>query len=195
MIHRDDVTAVILAGGAARRLGGATKPLLVVDGARILDRQLAVVRPRVREVIVSAQADASWARDAGLRCVVDPVPDGGPLAGIAAGLAAAATPWILAVAGDMPWIAGGVVDAILDGAVRVDAVVPRIGGFPEPLLAAYHTRARPTIDVAITAGEKSPSRVVRGGGLLVRWIEELSLRELDPDLRSFTSVNSPEDLG
>jgi molybdopterin-guanine dinucleotide biosynthesis protein A len=191
---RDDVTAVILAGGAARRLGGVTKPLVAVDGARILDRQLAVVAPRVRDVVVAAQADAAWAREAGLRVVVDAVADGGPLAGIAAGLAGVTTPWILVLAGDMPWIAGAVVDEILDGAVSVDAVVPRIGGYPEPLLAAYHARARPAIDAAVAAGEKSPSRVVQGGALLVRWIEELALRERDPGLRSFTSVNSPADL-
>jgi molybdopterin-guanine dinucleotide biosynthesis protein A len=192
--RRDDVTAVILAGGAARRLGGATKPLLTVDGARILDRQLAVVADRVRGVVVAAQADAAWARAAGLPVVLDQVADGGPLAGIAGALAAVATPWILVIAGDMPWIDGAVVDEILEGAVSVDAVVPRVNGYPEPLLAAYHARARPTIDDAVVAGEKSPSRLVQSGALLVRWIEELVLRERDPGLRSFTSVNSPADL-
>jgi molybdopterin-guanine dinucleotide biosynthesis protein A len=189
---RADVTAVILAGGAGRRMGGAIKPLLEVDGRRILDRQLAVLRPRVGAVVVSAN-DAAWSP---VPVIADPVVDGGPLAGLAAGLAAATTPWILAVAGDMPWLAGAVIDRILataDGEID-GAVVPRVGGFPEPLLAAYHVRALPAITAALARGERSPSRLIERGELAVRWIEEAALRELDAELRSFASVNEPSDL-
>jgi len=188
---RSDVTAVILAGGAGRRLGGVIKPLLEVDGARIVDRQLALLGPRVGAVVVSAAA-AAWSP---VPVVVDRVADGGPLAGIAAALAAVTTPWILAIAGDMPWLAPGVLDRILaaaDGAV--DAAVPRVGGYPEPLVAAYHARAGAAVDAAIARGERSPSRLLQGGALAVRWIEEAELRAVDPALRSFASVNEPGDL-
>jgi molybdenum cofactor guanylyltransferase len=190
---RLDVTAVILAGGAGRRLGGAVKPLIEVGGARILDRQLAVLAPRVREVVVSANA-AAWSP---VRVVPDGVADGGPLAGIAAALAAAETPWILVVAGDMPWLAGAVIDRVLagaSGAPAVGAIVPRVGGFPEPLLAAYHASAAPVLAAAVARGEKSPSRVLSSGAVDVAWIEEAELRSLDPELRSVASVNEAADL-
>src|SRR5262245_2887958 len=156
------VTAVILAGGAGRRLGGAIKPLLVVAGERIVDRQLAILAPRVDAVVVSAQDDAPWSPVAVVR---DEVAGAGPLAGIAAAFAATTTPWLLVVAGDMPWLAGGVIDAILAAAATTDAaaVVPRIGGFPEPLLAAYGRAAAPALAAALAAGERSPSRLLQRG--------------------------------
>jgi molybdenum cofactor guanylyltransferase len=187
------VTAVILAGGAGRRMGGAVKPLIAIDGATILERQLAVLRPRVGAIVIAVGpgVDAPWAT---VPIVRDPVADGGPLAGIAAGLAAAATPWILAVAGDMPWLAPAVIDRILARAIGGAAVVPRIGGHPEPLLAAYHAGARAAIDDAVARGEKSPSRVVQRGAFEVAWLDEAEVRALDPALRTFASVNAPADL-
>jgi molybdopterin-guanine dinucleotide biosynthesis protein A len=173
-------------------MGGAIKPLIEIDGIRILDRQLAVLRPRVGAIVVSASS-APWSP---VPVIADPFPDGGPLAGLAAALADAATPWVLALAGDMPWLAGTVIDRILAHAGgAVDVVVPRIGGFPEPLLAAYHARTCPAITAALARGERSPSRWIQHGGAAVHWVEEDALRELDPQLRSFTSVNEPADLG
>jgi molybdenum cofactor guanylyltransferase len=191
-VIRPDVTAVILAGGVGRRLGGATKPLVEIGGARILDHQLAVLAPRVRAVVVSANT-APWSP---VPVIPDGVDGGGPLAGLAAALAAVDTPWILAVAGDMPWLAGEVLDLVLAAATgdRVAAAVPRVGGYPEPLCAAYHARARAVIAAACARGERSPSRVLLGGGLAIAWIDEPALRAADPELRTFASVNEPGDL-
>ena len=50
---RSDVTALILAGGRATRLGGVDKHALVVDGLSIFDRQCNVLLPRVADIIVS----------------------------------------------------------------------------------------------------------------------------------------------
>lgn len=189
-----DVTAVIVAGGAGRRMGGAVKALIEIDGATIVERQLAVLRPRCTGVVIAVGpgADAAWA-PAGATVVRDAVPDGGPLAGIAAGLAAATTPWVLAVAGDMPWLAGGVLDLIVRELGAALAVVPRVGGYPEPLCAAYHARARASIDAAIARGERSPSRWL-GGCSDIHWIDEPALRAVDASLRTFASVNTADDL-
>jgi len=57
VIAHPDVTALILAGGKATRLGGIAKHELVIDGATIFARQVAVLAPRVAELIVSASVD------------------------------------------------------------------------------------------------------------------------------------------
>src|SRR5579884_4036130 len=98
--RRDDAAALILAGGRATRLGGVDKLALVIDGASILDRLRAVLAPRVAEIVVATPRDIP-----GLRCVRDAEGEG-PLAGIAAGLAACALPWLVVVAGDMPHLSG-----------------------------------------------------------------------------------------
>ena len=190
-------TALILAGGRATRFGGIAKHALVVDGATILERQRAVLGPRVAEVLISGALDVP-----GLRTVHDVVVGVGPLAGIAAGLAAATTEWLLVVACDMPDLHGGLVDLLLaragerDGRVAAaDAVGLRIGGLPEPLLCALRVApARAAIDAMLAAGRYKASRLLTDEGLRVSWIEEAAVRQVDPELRGLRNINEPADL-
>lgn len=192
-IGRDAVTACILAGGRARRLGGALKPLLIIDGATILARQRAVLEPRAAELVI-AVAGPGPLTEQGVRAVVDAAADAGPLAGLAAGFAASDRPWLLAVAGDMPHLAPAVLDALLAAAGDdADAVVPRVAGYPEPLCALYGRGAVAVIAAHLTAGRRRTQGIL--DDLRVVWLDEPVLRTLDPDLRTFTNVNAPEHLG
>jgi molybdopterin-guanine dinucleotide biosynthesis protein A len=187
---RADVTALILAGGRATRLGGVAKHELVVDGETILARQRAVLAPRVRELLFAGPRDVD-----GARRVVDVVAGGGPLAGIAAGLAAMTTPWLLVVAGDMPWLHGPSIDLMLDAAKDgLDAVGLRLGGLPEPLFCVLHARAKPAVDRLIDAARWKASALLTDAGLEVVWVHERELRALDPELRGMRDVDYPDDL-
>jgi molybdopterin-guanine dinucleotide biosynthesis protein A len=132
-----DVSALILAGGKATRFGGIAKHALVIDGQTILERQLALLRPRVTEVIVSLPAEVSTFPAASVssepidslgptyRIVRDRTPDVGPLAGVVAGLSECRTNWLLVVAGDMPHLAGDLIDRML--LVVEDALEQELG--------------------------------------------------------------------
>lgn len=191
MIAREDVCALILAGGKATRLGGVDKRQLVIDGRTIFARQIEALAPRVAEILVSARADV-----AGYRTVHDSVADIGPLAGIAAGLAAATTPWLLVIAGDMPNIDGTLVELLLaHGDAESDAVGIRIGDRAEPLCAAYRVATwRPIVTARITARLLKASALLTDERVRVRWIEEGEVRRVDPSLRALRNVNSPSDL-
>jgi molybdopterin-guanine dinucleotide biosynthesis protein A len=184
-------SALILAGGKATRLGGIDKTSLVVDGETIFARQVAVLAPRVAEIIVSAPRPVP-----GYRTVADAVPDGGPLAGIAAGLGVARTEWLLVLAGDMPRITGPVIDLLLS-AIRtdVDAVGVRVGELYEPLICVLRVAtALPIVRARLVAHRYAAQRLLTDGDLRVHWIDETSLRAVDPELRALTNVNTPEDL-
>lgn len=183
---------MILAGGRATRLGGVDKRALVVDGMTIFDRQCQVLLPRVTEIIVSTPAAVP-----GHRTVVDPVVDAGPLAGIAAGLASASTPWLLVVAGDMPYVTGALIDRMLaEVAPDLDAVGLRIGDWPEPLLCALRVAAaRPVVERRLAERRLKASELLTADGLRVAWLDEHALRAIDPELRSLFNVNEPGDLG
>jgi len=97
--------AVVLAGGRATRLGGTPKPTLEVGGTTLLDRALAATVGADRTAVVGPPGTAAGARDDVVVTREDP-PFGGPVAGIAAGLAALRRPGapalVLLLAVDVP---------------------------------------------------------------------------------------------
>jgi molybdopterin-guanine dinucleotide biosynthesis protein A len=191
VIERGDVTALILAGGKATRLGGVDKRGIVVEGRTIFDRQVEALAPCVAEILVSSPRAI-----AGFRTVADAVPDLGPLGGVAAGLAATATAWLFVVAGDMPHIHRPLIELVLSRAgAECDAVGIRIGGLPEPLCTALRVVAwRPRVAARIAARRLKASALLTDEQVRVRWIEEAELREIDPLLRALHNVNAPDDL-
>jgi molybdopterin-guanine dinucleotide biosynthesis protein A len=175
------VSALILAGGKARRFGGIAKHELVIEGRSIFERQVAVLAPRVDEIIVSG------AELAGYRTVRDEL-GSGPLAGIHAGLGALTQPWLLVVAGDMPNITGALIDSLLAArSPEVDAVAFRVDDRPEPLCSLLHARTRAAVERRLVAGLYKASGLLTDEGLRVRW-----LTHADPE--ALRNLNSPSDL-
>ena len=147
--------------------------------------------PRVSEILVSSRRDCKPAT----RTVHDAIDGAGPLAGIAAGLAACTTPWLLVVAGDMPHLHGPSIDLILDAAQDgLDAVAVRVGNRPEPLLCVLNIAVKPTVDRRLAAGHYKASGLFTDEGLTIAWVHERELRALDPELRGLSNINEPADL-
>lgn len=184
-----EVTALILAGGKATRLGGIAKHAIVVDGTPIYERQKAVLLPLVADLMISAPAPI----DEAYCTLPDNVEDAGPLGGITNGLCACMTTWMLVVAGDMPYLDPAVIELLLSRAGG-DAVACEIDGMPQPLLCLLRQATFEVVEQAFRAGERKASRVLTHLGLDVRWIREPELRALDPALRCFANVNTPADL-
>ncbi|ONH30962.1 molybdenum cofactor guanylyltransferase [Pseudofrankia asymbiotica] len=98
--------AVVLAGGQGRRLGGADKAAVMIGGRSLLDRVLSVlatVEPGVGRVVVVGPDRPGLARAGVLLAREDP-PGGGPVAGIAAGLAHVRAPLVVVLAVDLPFL-------------------------------------------------------------------------------------------
>ena len=51
------IVGIVLAGGMARRMGGGDKVLLPLAGATLLDRVVALARPQVAALALSANGD------------------------------------------------------------------------------------------------------------------------------------------
>lgn len=167
--------AIIVAGGAATRLGGVSKPELIIGGVPLLDRVLAAVSG-AREVVV-----AGGPRREGVAWTVEHPAGGGPAAAVAAGLAHVESvglgTWTLVLSVDTPR-AADVVARLLparrgDGAWIVDAE-----GTEQPLLAVYRTAALAE-RAARTHEGMSMRRLVEGLNMhAVRDPEDLS-RDVD----------------
>jgi molybdopterin-guanine dinucleotide biosynthesis protein A len=182
-------SAAILAGGRARRLGGQDKSALIIDGVRLLDRQLAALRPLTDRILI-----VGYPGPVPEPCSVvsDLRPGTGPLGAIVTALSVATTDRVLVLAADMPFLT----TAFLDFLARVDqtaeAVVPVTGTRWHPLCAMYRRLAAPTLEAALDRGE----RIVRDAVARLHpiLVGEDRLAPYDPDGRVLANVNTPEDL-
>ena len=182
--------AVVLAGGAGRRLGGTDKPALVVGGQTLLERSVAAAAGAgaAQVVVVGPRRDlampVTWTRE-------DP-PGGGPLAGLVAGLAALEPArrheWyaLLVLAADLPRVSSALVERLLAGlGPDADAVaVVDAGGWVQPLVAVY--RAGP-LRAALDAVGDPRNRPVRA------LLERLRVATL-PDEDGAADIDTPGDL-
>ena len=184
----DDCTALILAGGDSRRMG-QDKATLVLDGKSLLERVTGTMQAIFSRVIVSVRQPRVGLE---LPQVCDEVTASGPLAGLIAGLAQADTPWVFAVACDMPFVSPALVVKLADFRPGHQAVVPMVGGHPQPLAAFYAASALEAMRTSLASGDLS----LRGmlGKLDVCFVDEAELRACDPQLRSFFDLDTPQDV-
>ncbi|MFD3868996.1 NTP transferase domain-containing protein [Streptomyces sp. NPDC058623] len=140
--------AIVLAGGAARRLGGADKPGLRVGGRALLDRVLDACADAGTTVVVGGRRATArpvrWARE-------NP-PGGGPVAALDAGLRATTAALVLVLSADLPFLDRDTVRALLAADGPDGALLRDPDGRDQPLVAAY--RAEPLRrEIALLATE------------------------------------------
>ena len=140
------VTAIVLAGGYGRRMGGE-KLFLEVNSTPLVLKVLRKVSRFSGEILLSVAPRqtpyvsgmlSGIISQYGLRLVEDRHEGDGPLAGILEGLKQASLGWSFVCGCDMPWISEPVVRTLWRrGEEDADVIVPRIGGYFEPLHAFY----------------------------------------------------------
>lgn len=128
--------AIVLAGGAAKRLGGADKPAVRVGGRPLLDRVLAACSGAGTTVVVGGRRPTAravtWAREV--------PPGGGPLAALGAGVRHTSAERVLVLSADLPFLDADTVAALLAAAGRdgvEGALCSDEGGRDQPLVAVY----------------------------------------------------------
>lgn len=192
------VTGIVLAGGRSTRFGG-DKLAVEVDERPLLHRAIAGVAEVVAEVVVVLGAEAAepaLPADAPvpIRVARDALPGRGPLAGLAAGLAAAGHPLAILVGGDQPSLRADVLRLLVEemGPGRGEPVAGEpVGGEP---VAGEPVAGEPTAG-ASAAGDRGPDVAILADGdriwpfpvavrvATVRPAAEAAL--LGPDLRLF----------
>ncbi len=185
------VSAAILAGGQATRLGGADKAALLIGGARIIDRQIAELAAVADDLAIIANDPARYA---GLQIPVQPdvIPGAGALGGIYTALAGARHERVLVIACDLPFVSRALLARLVEEAADdVDAVVPRSARGLEPLCALYTRRCMSAIKGRIERGALAVADL--GADVRVHEISAEALATYDPDGRLFVNVNTPHD--
>jgi len=140
-----DVRGVVLAGGQSQRFGEQNKALATLDGETLIERVVTTVRaatepPPIVAVRDGTQADRfqSVLAAASPTYVRDSVAFRGPLAGLAAAVSAADTPWVFLCGCDMPLLSADVIRWLADHrSAGTDAVCLATDGGTEPLHGFY----------------------------------------------------------
>lgn len=189
MAHDSTLAVAILAGGAARRFGGADKSSLALAGRSILERLLDTVRPLTPHVFAVGDRHGA-ARRAGLDVRPDLITGAGALGGIYTAIVGSPCDRTLVLGCDMPFVTTDFLTR-LAGVTDADVVIPRTSTGYQPLCAVYGRAAAVPIRCRLDRGERQAA--VPPHGVRVVEIGPGELAAYDPDGLLFVNVNTPHD--
>lgn len=189
-------SAVLLAGGASRRMG-VDKALLPAPGGHAPSQPVLMWQRQfqVLQALEPAEIFLSGPRRPGfpeaVRCIADRLPSRGPLGGLATCLDRITTPWLLVLAIDLPFMESAFLFRVLEACKPGRGAVPRRPACYEPLAAVYPRAAAETANAALNVGQFRLQDLVErlvGASL----VEPYPLRS--SDLRLFRNWNTIHDL-
>lgn len=184
-----DAVGFVVAGGRSRRMG-RDKALLGWGGATLLDHAIRTLEAVCSDVRVLSGLQRRYT-DRGRAVVVDAAPEQGPLAGLAAALAAAAPRPAILLAVDMPFVPAELLRYLADTLDGWDAVAPAIPSGPEPLCAVYGPACLDPVREALAAGERKMTSFWPRVRVLTHSADDLA--RFGPPERMFRNLNDPSD--
>jgi len=182
------ITAIVLAGGRATRMGGQDKGLVELAGRPMIAHVLAALAPQVERVIINANRNLDRYAAFGWPVVADEDTGFlGPLAGLAAGLRAATTPLVLTAPCDCPLLAPDLVARLYSALEREHAeiAVPFDGERLQPVFALVKRELADSLAAYLGGGDRK----------IDRWFAQHRLAQVDFSDRpeNFVNVNDPDE--
>ena len=184
----DDITAVILAGGKARRMDGEDKGLINLNGRALIDYIISALRPQAGDILINANRNLQQYGRYGLPVVADMLGDYiGPLVGMATGMHTTERPYIVTVPCDSPFIPGMLVETLyrsLDEQ-QADISVAHDGTRMQPVFALLRCELLPDLLAYLD----------EGGRKVDTWYDRqrLAIADFSNTADTFLNLNTPED--
>lgn len=187
---------VIQAGGESRRMG-QNKALVPFLGRPLIQRVYERVAPLADEVLVVTNQPGGF-DFLPVRLVSDVIPGKGAMSGLYTAVYSASNPIVGIVATDMPFLNPDVLSAEIELLEReqADVVIPAsesswVG--VEPMHAIYRRETcLPAIKRAIDTDQRK--LIIWFPEVKVRVMETAEVQAIDPDLRTFVNLNTPDEL-
>jgi len=188
LIDPQEITALILAGGKSRRMGGRDKGLLPFGDDLLVGHVIRAIVPQVGAAMISANRHREDYERFGLPVLADPIADfQGPLAGFLAGLQAVKTQYLLTLPCDGPVVIPDLARRLAAGmsAADADIAVAHDGQRLQPVYALLNARVLPGLRQALDEGERK----------IDRWYPRHHWVTVDfsDAPQQFSNINTPED--
>ena len=182
---------LILAGGQARRLGGADKALIPFAGSRLIDHVLDRFAPQVAGLAISANGDPLRFEALHLPVLADADPTRGPLSGVLAGLVwakARGAGHLVTVPVDAPFLPQDLVPRLLWAAEAATGapVLARTARGLHPTFALWPTALAPVLAGFLASGASPRLR---------DFAAAQGAQSADfPSEAEFANLNTPDDV-
>lgn len=186
-------SAMILAGGEAKRVNGREKYFFFYKGCSFISRLVQTFRGITDEILIVAKSPEQAEHFAGLpvRCTWDKKPGLGPIGGISSGIGEVSGDFVFIAACDMPTIHRSIVTYLFDHIGAYDAIIPEWENADiEPLHAVYRVSAVREY----VAGHASLSLRDMVASLNTLRVSPEEFRGVDPSLETFQNINTLDEL-
>lgn len=188
------LSAIVLCGGGSTRMG-RDKAGLPFGDETMLSRVIRIVGEVTNEIVVVARdGQEVWSplttQAYMLRLVRDPVEGLGPLAGIVTGLKAMTSDRAFVTACDMPLLRPALIRRVIDLADSHDICVPVLDGHAMTMCGVYQASVVEAAERLLASGERRVKRLL--DHVNVKKVDAAALRDVDPELESFFSCDTPE---
>jgi len=184
----DTISAVVLAGGRATRMGGQDKGLIKIAGRNIVTRITRQLSTQVEEIVINANRNLEQYAELGYPVVSDKMDDyQGPLAGMAAAFSIIRHQWLLTAPCDGPYIAADYCVRMLAQAKKdcSKIAVATDGNRLQPVYALIHRDLIGSLNDFLQSDERK----------IDRWYQQHSFTQVAfADDEMFTNINTPQQL-
>ena len=188
IVQPAEVTAVILAGGRGRRMGGVDKGLVEINNLPLIEHALSAMSPQVGQLIINANRNIEEYQRYGFPVVSDTMADyQGPLAGFASTMAAAETDYIVTIPCDSPLLPADLVQRLVHALQNGDAelAVAHDGQRLQPVFALIRVSLLPGLLEFLRRGDRK----------IDLWYAQhkMAMADFSDIPETFLNINTPGD--
>ena len=185
----NNITALVLAGGRARRMGGQDKGLIMLGDKTMVQHVCDAIAPQCQRLLVNANRNHEQYAATGYQVIGDPLTDfQGPLAGMLAGLQNINTEWLITIPTDGPFVSPQYSDRMLNAIANTDtkAAVAFAEERLQPVYALLHHSLATSLQQYLENGDRK----------IDQWYAAIGFIQVDfsDSPRMFFNINSPDDL-
>lgn len=189
--EKTKMQAFVLAGGRSKRFG-SNKALYRLGDKTLIEHTCGRLSSLFGRVRILAR-DSCPLGDPGFEILPDLREEACPLSGIYSGLKYLGEGKAFFLACDLPLARIRLLKYILKLSTGFDAVVPHTGKGLEPLCAVYDASCTDAVESAFSSGNLKADSFL--GDVRTKIVEKKELTRYDPDLITFSNVNTPADAG